>query len=335
MTGSENDGTTPMTMTMPPADTTPPPSAPSFSDINGLNSAQRLPAITTNPANTENDSITQSTNADDSISATDSDGNLMFHVVNGERVAVMVDNSNADWTGTNAPPLSTFSYIFDKDTGDRKTDLAEYKNGDFYAVTGFWYRSPTDFGVFADGSPRTVDLPTTGNARYKGNIGGQYWGDIATRTDDTGAPNISGSFVGNINLQVVIPSVGSNNTVLRGQIDILATDDLQDINFEWDGIMDNNGNGVFTGANQNQIACIDGCDDDPASSNLSARLVGDPVSIPGGENSGGFPAGIIGAFGIQDLPIGNTEVDMLGFFGAIHVDLCATTGTGDAAFCTK
>ena len=316
-------------MTPPTTDPTPPPPAPSFSDINGLNSAQRLPAITATQ-NTDGNGVTQSTEALDSVTAVTDNGNLMFHVVAGERVAVRVDNSNADWTGTNAPPLSTFSYIFDEDTGASKT-LAEYENGDFYAVTGFWYQSPTDFGVFADGSPRTVDLPATGSANYRGDVGGQYWGDTATRTDDTGAPNITGSFVGNINLQAI--TFDSNITGLNGAITIPADGILPDISLGWTSIIDNNRNGVYT--NTNRILCPAGCDEAPTASSLSARLVGDPVSIPGGANSDGWPAGVIGTFGLQDMRIGNSEVDILGFFGAIHEDLCAATGTGDDAFCTK
>ena len=323
--------TPPTTDPMPPADTTPPPPAPSFSDINSLNSAQRLLAITTNPANTDGNGITQSTNADDSISATDSAGNLMFHVVAGERVAVRVDNSNTDADWSEIPrPLSTFSYIFDEDTGVSKT-LAEYENGDFYAVTGFWHRSPTDFGVFVDGSPRTEPLPTTirASARYRGNVGGRHWGESTSGSGEL----FSNNFIGNINLRASIPADGSANTSLNGTINIPAHGVLPDISFGWSGAFDNNGNGVFT--RDNNIACHDGCGGDATADSVSTRFVGDPVSIPGGENSDGWPAGMIGAFSLQDLPIGNSEVDILGFFGAIHEDLCAATGTGDAAFCTK
>ena len=331
MTGGGDDGTTPM----PPADTTPPPPAPSFSDIDGLNSAQRLLAINA-VANTEKDSITQSTNADDSISATDSAGNLMFHVVNGERRAVMVDNSNANWAA-NPPPLSTFSYIFDKDTGDRKTDLAEYENGDFYAVTGFWYRDSDDFGVFVDGSPRTVDLPPSGSASYKGDVSGQYWGDPAG-AGNTDAPSISGNFIGNINLRAAIPASasGSNNTLLEGEINIPAGDDLPSINLAWTNMRDNNANGIFVG--NDFLLCLGGCNvSEPDASVFNARFVGNPVNIAGSANSEGWPAGIIGAFGLDELELSNgVEIDAIGFFGAIHEDLCAATETDDsAAFCTK
>ena len=328
----------PTTDPTPPADN-PPPSAPLFSAINSLNSAQRLPAINA-VANTENDSITQSTEAQDSVSAvTDSSDNLMFHVVNEERVAVMVDNSNADWTGTNAPPLSTFSYIFDEDTGASKT-LAEYENGDFYAVTGFWYRSPEDFGVFVDGSPLTEPLPTTGSARYKGNVGGQYWGDRATRTDDTGAPNISGDFSGNINLRTFFSSIRPDELFLSGDINIPAVNPLSIININFSSVSYDNGNGVF---NTVGAICLSGCGSTaagsaaPDASVFNARFVGNPVTNAAGDaNSGGWPAGIIGAFSLQDLLIGNSEVDILGFFGAIHEDLCAATASGgSAAFCTK
>ena len=322
-----------MCVAIPPADTPLPP-APNFNAINSLPSAQRLPVINA-VANTENDSITKSAPTQDSVSAVANNAGLGFFVNEGERADIRVDNLNpdADWTGTNAPSLSAFSYIFDKDTGDSKT-LADYENGDFYAVTGFWYRSPTDFGVFADGSPRTEPLPPSGSANYRGNVGGQYWGDIATRTDDTGAPNISGSFVGNINLQMNVSNNPNGDSFLTGQINIPAVNDLPFINFDLNDAFDNSGNGIFTGANL--IVCIEGCSD-PVADSMSARLVGDPVNIPGGDSEG-FPAGIIGAFGIQDMRIGNTEVDMLGFFGAIHEDLCAATGTGDTsdnAFCTK
>ena len=338
MTGGGDGETTPMPMNPdppdPPADN-PPPSAPLFSAINSLNSVQRLPAINA-VANTENDSITQSTEAQDSVSAvTDSSDNLMFHVVNEERVAVMVDNPDADWTGTNAPPLSTFSYIFDKDTGASKT-LANYNDGDFYAVTGFWYRDSSDFGVFVDGSPRTVDLPTTrsADARYRGNVGGSYWGYVAG-SGNTDAPSISGNFIGNINLRASIPAGSSNNTTLNGTINIPAVGNFPNINFEWIGIRDNNGNGIFTDTNMS--ICNFGCSDDATVDSFSARFVGDPVTnAADGADSGGFPAGIIGAFGIQGLPIGNpnVDIDILGFFGAIHENLCAATASDDsAAFC--
>ena len=338
MTGGGDGGTTPMTMTitppttdpMPPADTTPPPPAPSFSNVNSLTPGQRLPAITATQ-NTDGNGVTQSTEALDSVTAVTDNGNLMFHVVNGERRAVMVDNSNtdADWAENPRPLLST-SYIFDSGSFASKT-LAEYENGDFYAVTGFWYRDSSDFGVFADGSSRTVDLPATGIANYKGNVGGHYWGNFEG-AENTDAPAISGNFIGNINLRASIPTDGSVNTSLDGAINIPAGSILQDISLGWSGIFDNNGNGVFTGANR--ILCLGGCGGNSSTSNLSAQLIGDPVSIPGGENSEGFPAGIIGAFSLQGLPIGNSEVDMLGFFGAIHEDLCAATGTDDSeAFC--
>ena len=323
--------TPPTTEPMPPADTTPPPPLPDFNAINSLTSAQRSSAIT-NPANTENDSITKSAQTQDSVSVVANSAGLGFFVNNeGATVGIRVDNLNpdADWT-ENARPLLSTSYIFDSVSFASKT-LADYNDGDFYAVTGFWYRDSDDFGVFADGSPRTVDLPATGSANYRGNIGGQYWGDIATRTDDTGAPNITGSFVGNINLQAV--TINSNITGLSGAITIPADGILPDISLGWTLIFDNNRNGVYTDANR--IRCPAGCDESPTASSLSARLVGDPVSIPGGANSEGWPAGVIGTFGLQDMRIGNTEVDMLGFFGAIHEDLCAATGTGDNAFCTK
>ena len=317
-----------MCVAIPPVNNPPPP-APSFSDINGLTSAQRLPAITTNPANTDSNGVTQSTNADDSISATDSAGNLMFHVVNEERVAVMVDNSNADWTGTNAPPLSTFSYIFDKDTGASKT-LANYNDGDFYAVTGFWHRSPTDFGVFVDGSP-PEPLPTAGGANYKGNVGGQYWGEA---TSGSGTP-FSNNFIGNINLQVFFPPSLPGELFLSGDINIPEVNPLSIININFNSISYDKGNGVF---NTNGAICLSGCSsasfDDSV---INARFVGDRV-INGADDasSGGFPAGMIGVFSIDGLSTSDSKVDMLGFFGAIHENLCAATETVDSeAFCTK
>ena len=322
-----------MTMTTPMT-------IPDFNAINSLTPEQRLPAITTNPANTNDNGVTKSTNADDSISATDNDGNLMFHVVNGERESVMVDNSNADWTA-NPPSLSTSIDIFD-DTSFASKTLANYNDGDFYAVTGFWYRSPTDFGVFVDGSPidlNTNPLPTTGNARYRGNIGGQYWGDEAG-VENTGAPNISGNFIGNINLQVNISTLNPNYTFLTGQINIAADDNFSTaIDLSISEVRDNNRDGVFDNSDNSGIICSGGCGNFtfPNSHEVVARFVGDPVTNAAGDgNSDGWPAGIIGAFSLQDLPVGDSEVDMLGFFSAIHEDLClATASGGSAAFCTK
>ena len=335
MQGGDNGETTPMPMNPdppdPPADNPPPP-APSFSDINGLTSAQRLLAINV-VANTDSNGVTQSTEAQDSVSAvTDSSGNLMFHVVNEERVAVRVDNSNANWSEI-PRPLSTFNYIFDKDTGASKT-LAEYENGDFYAVTGFWYRSPADFGVFVDGSPRTVDLPTTGGANYRGNIGGQYWGDV-TGSGNTDAPEIFGNFIGNINLQAFFPPSLPGELFLNGDINIPAVNPLSIININFSSVSYDNGNGVF---NTHDSICLSGCGSAaPDNSVINARFVGNPVTNAAGDaNSGGWPAGMIGTFGVDGLSIGNSEVDILGFFGAIHEDLCAATASGgSAAFCTK
>ena len=334
MTGDGNPPTTDPTL---PADNPPPP-LPDFNAINGLTPAQRLPAINATQNTLSASGVTQSTEALDSVSAiTDSDDNLMFHVVAGERVAVRVNNSNpdADWTA-NPPPLLSTSYIFDSVSFASKT-LADYNDGDFYAVTGFWYRSPADFGVFADSSPRTVDLPTTrrASATYRGNVGGRYWGNAAG-SEDTDAPSISGNFIGNVNLQIAIATDDSGIPIISaGEISIPADDVLENIRIDMFAVFGDR-NGFFTGDSSN-IFCRIGCSATPDDTyNLIARFVGNPVTdAANGADSDGWPAGIIGTFGIDDLSINNAEVDMLGFFGAIHEDLCAATGTGDNAFCTN
>ena len=320
MTGGGNGGTTPMTMTMPPPTTDPMPPAdtplpppPDSNAINSLTSAQRLLAINA-VANTENDSITQSAQTQDSISAVANSAGLGFFVNNeGATVGIRVDNLNpdADWTGTNAPPLSTFSYIFDKTTGARKTNLAEYENGDFYAVTGFWYRDSDDFGVFVDGPPRTEPLPDTGSATYRGDIGGQAW-----------TPINQISFIGDIELQASFN--GDNNMVMGGGVNITFSGDTESSGYTLRDVIDSNDDGVFTGGSINCVALS--C----RSSSWSGRFVGNPVTNAADDaDSDGWPAGFIGTFGFQG------PVDVIGFFGAIHEDLCAATGTGDAAFCTK
>ena len=315
MTGGDNgEMTNPPTPT-PPANRTLP-SAPDFNAISSLTSAQRLPALTATQ-NTENDSITQSTEAQDSVSAvTDNEGNLRFHVVNEERESVIVDNSNANWAA-NPPPLSTFSYIFDKDSGARKT-LANYNDGDFYAVTGFWYRSPTDFGVFADGSPidlNTNPLPTAGSATYRGNVGGYLWGTSSSIT--------SRRITGDIELQA---SFSGGNMMMGGTANILTGVTSPQLTLH--NITD--GDGVFTGGS---ITC-ENCGNPNTDSSWGGRFVGNPVTNAADDaNSNEWPAGFVGAFSVHELE--GISIDIIGFFGAIHEDLCAATGTGNDVFCTK
>ena len=328
----------------PPIEDNPPPPAPSFSDINGLTSAQRLPAITATQNTLSVSGVTQSSRVSggvtqDSVSAvTDSAGNLMFHVVAGERESIMVDNSNpdADWTA-NPPPLLSTSYIFDRSSFASKT-LANYNDGDFYAVTGFWYRDSDDFGVFVDGSPRTEPLPTSGRATYRGNVGGQYWGDLAG-AGNTGAPTISGNFMGNIIINASIAADGTDRLAILGSINIPADSAIPNIQLDIEPAPDNNGDGVFMDSINNGITCSRGCSDIFLNNpKFSARLVGNPVTDAADDaSSGEWPAGIIGAFGFGELELSNgVEIDAIGFFGAIHEDLCAATGTaGSAVFCAK
>ena len=289
-------------------DTTPPPSAPSFSAINGLAPEQRLLAINATQ-NTDGNGVTQSTEAQDSVSAITDNGNLMFHVVAGERVAVMVDNSNPDADWSENPPLLSTSYIFDSGSFASKT-LADYENGDFYAVTGFWYRDSSDFGVFADGSPLTEPLPTTGSATYKGNFGAYDW-DIFDAGNNA-------NLIGNVELQASFN--GDNNMVMGGSASI---PNIVGVVFE--NIIDDDGDGVFTGGS---VECESGshCEGGGGSGSWGGRFVGSPVN-----NDDGWPAGFVGAFGIHR----NNLFDRIGFFGAVHEDLCAATGTGDNGFCTN
>ena len=295
----------------------PPPPEPDFNAINSLTFAQRSSALTITQ-NTNGNGVTQSTEALDSVSAiTDSDGNLMFHVVNGERVAVMVDNSNpdADWA-ENPPPLLSTSYIFDSASFASQT-LADYNDGDFYAVTGFWYRDSDDFGVFVDGSPRTEPLPTTGSATYRGNVGGYSWSSTAAGNS---------VFTGDVVLQA---SISGGNIAMGGTGN--ATIDEFPVQITFQDITNNDGGAVFI---DGSISCQTGCEGiDISISNWDGRFVGNPVNnAADGADSDGWPAGFVGAFSLR-LP---SIFDAIGTFGAIHENLCAATAAdGSAAFCTK
>ena len=295
----------------PPANAPLPPTL-LISNVNSLTPAQRLPALTATQ-NTENDSITQSAQAQDSVSAVANSDGLGFFVNNeGARAAIRIDNSNpgADWAA-NPPSLLSTSYIFDSGSFASKA-LADYENGDFYAVTGFWYRSPEDFGVFADGSPLTEPLPDTGSATYRGNWGAYGWDELD--------PNNNANLIGIVELQVSFN--GDNDMMMEGSASIPSNPAIAGIVFQ--NIIDDDGDGVFTGGSVNCMSQFF-CSGIGGSGSWGGRFVGSPVN-----NDDGWPAGFVGTFGIH-----KSTLDRIGFFGAIHEDLCAATGTGDAAFCTK
>ena len=320
MTGGDNGDTMPIT---PPANTPLPPTL-LISDVNDLTPAQRLPALTATQ-NTDGNGVTQSAQTQDSVSAVANSAGLDFYVNNeGATVAIRVDNSNpdADWT-TNPPSLLLTSYIFGSGSFASKA-LADYENGDFYTVTGFWYRNPTDFGVFVDGSPidlNTNPLPTTGSATYRGAMGGYIWNSEGRRENLSGTSFLEASFVG-------------GNMVMGGIInapDAPVITGILQVNLQ--NITDDDGDGVFTGGS---ITCSLGClDRDPTGSSWGGRFVGNPVDNgAGGPSSNEWPAGFVGVFGIQEGSEG--AFDAIGTFGAIHEDLCAATASDDsAAFCTK
>ena len=313
----------------PPPDT-PPPDAPSLSDI--LISQSERSDTLGRVANTGNNSRTQSTDSDDSISAVTDSGELIFHMVDGERVAVMVENSNADWMGDNAPPLFTDTYIFDETTFARQT-LADYESGDdLYIVSGFWFRDATDFGVFAEGPPlvnNLTGLSKGASATFRGKVGGRYWqypdGSTSVKS------SISGNLNGNIVINAEIVGLANFNTEINGNI-IIADSNISAINLTFSGT-DNGRDGIF---NSDSFLCASGCDDtDPEGvSRFGARFFGNAIDN-GAVNSDGWPAGIIGTFGIEEFTDGTNAFDALGYFSAIHEDLCAPTVASNAEFCTK
>ena len=217
----------------------------------------------------------------------------------------MVDNSGANWTGPNAPSLVSLvvtSYIFDNGSFNKAMALADYANGDFYIVSGFWHRSAADFGMFADGSPRTEPLPTTGSATYKGDVTGYYW---------TAQESTSSNFNGDVNIDV---SFDSGDVILEVEFDI-STPVGSNIKFDTEITTPNNMlNEAIT--DNDVFACGEGCTGSPQDSRINTRFVGNPVNIDGGGGSDEWPAGIIGAF------------------GAIHSGLCLATGEGEDAFCS-
>ena len=292
----------------PPANASLPPTL-LISDVNSLTPAQRSPALTATQ-NTDGNGVTQSAQTQDSVSVVANSAGLGFFVNNeGATVGIRVDNSNpdVDWT-TTPPSLLLSSYIFDSGSFASKA-LADYENNDFYIVTGFWYQSPTDFGVFADGSPLTEPLPDTGSATYRGDIEGRAW---------VGSNQVS--FMGDVELQASFN--GDNNMVMGGGGNVTFGGDFSSLGYTLRDVIDSNDDGVFTGG---RLTCDFTC----GNNSWSGRFVGNPVTnAAGNADSDGWPAGFIGTFGFRG------GSDGIGFFSAIHEDLCAATGTGDAAFCT-
>ena len=325
MTGGGNGGTTPMTMTPPTTEPTPPANAPlpptlSFSVFDRLTNDQFSPALTT-PINTDNDSITHGADPQDSVNAVTNSVGIGFFTDSGATVAFRVNNDREDWT-TNAPSLLMATYIFDDATFARKTDLADYENGDFYIISGFWHRNNTDFGVFADGSPydsTTHPLPTTGTATYRGKVYGY-----------TGLAGFSAEDDNNFNTDIILSATFSNSNIIIGGMfnDGGAIETLNPAQYILENITDNDRDGVFEGG---VITCTNCFVPAGADTSWSGRFVGNPIAnAANGGNSDGLPAGFIGAFGGQ-----LDSANIIGSFGTIHEDLCVATGTGDAAFCTK
>ena len=303
MTGGGDGGTTPMTMT-PPADTTPLPPTLSTTDLNDFTATQRrayrLPIISA----TQNtvSGITQSGVSADSVSAVMNDGGLDFYTdTDGMTVAIRVENENADWV-TTPPSLLISSYIFDGDFASRG-ELSEYENGDFYIVTGFWFRSTVDFGIFADGSPLIATLPTEGSATYRGNIVGYVLGLETTSHD--------GNFTGNIELLASFKDVGGDNRMTMEGAAFANIAGITAATFDFSDTPDGDGDGVFIDGN---VAVLGG------TGKWGGRFVGDSVS-----DSVDYPAGFVGTFSIRESV--NIGFDILGTFGTIHNDLCGATTT--------
>ena len=303
--------------------------APNFnSDFNNIFSEQRLRVITA-VVNTLNGSITRGTNEQDSISVKDKDGNLMLYTINENTLDIVEVNNlrtGSNWA-TNPPPIKSKGYIFDSGSFASKA-LTDYENGDYYFVTGFWFRDENDFGVFADGLSYTGNLLIHGSANYKGKINGYYWGN-EVGAESTDAPSISGDFSSDTNIVA---------TFTNNDIDLVANFNIElneiPIGIAVSGRDGNRDGGFYTvelESNANAL-CTSGCNANTKfiNSNLNARFVGNPVNINGGVDSNGYPAGIVGVFGFEIQNIGNFDIDLLGNFIGIFDDLCPATD-----FCTK
>ena len=225
--------------------------------------------------------------------------------------------------------IKTDVLFFDRATF--KDSTVDYTPGDFYFVSGFWYRDDTDFGVFADGPPAnsTGSIAPQTVATYNGNFNGYYWSDNPLAISLLG---VNGSLSGDVALTA---SFDSGITQMEGRVTIprdgieradggVVSDFIPgSIPFDLNNIPDSNSDGSFT---DGDISCGDACD-----SNWGGKFVGgafDNRATPN-VNTNGWPAGFVGTFGVSNAvggePPNHVQIDAIGYFGAIYDDLCALT----------
>ena len=238
--------------------------------------------------------------------------------------------------------IGGFAVIFDEGTFSNKTD---YETGDFYMASGFWHQSNDNFGTFADGTPRTVDLPTSGSATYEGFASAVYWSsERLDRFENAAFGNMFGrsdltvsfadsemQLAGGISMREYryLPGEGDRNMNEGDSIDDSISEFLDNpINFRLMPMTaDSDGN--FGNGN---VICFGECDEENAGgSTWGAQFVGNPITTDGGDDSGattgGWPAGLVGTFGADNFQIDGADFDILGNFVSIHSGLCVANGS--------
>ena len=264
-----------------------------------------------------------------------------------------VENTVAGWTDVaEDSDINSFS-IWNATTFAQKF-AEEYVPGDFYIISGFWYRDDNNFGVFADGTPRTEPLPTTGTATYEGGIAAIFWSEDPLGTSvDSRFENVEFGFLGGgIHMTA---SFDNADMQMNGRIDFsriffdggVVIDGVPDIteirdrdrpgmspyfSLNLESITDDNGDGGFTGGNINCEGCRN-----PTDSSWGGQFFINPVTTVGGRDpgatSGDWPAGFAGTLGADGVPFSGTNIDLLGDFVTFHSGLCDAVNDDSFQIC--
>ncbi|MGI9296403.1 MAG: hypothetical protein ACR2QC_00720 [Gammaproteobacteria bacterium] len=189
---------------------------------------------------------------------------------------------------------------------------SEYQSGDYYLVTGLWYKDDNDFGVFADGPELTADLPTSGSATYEGGANGIYWDRSRTLIGAQGfqADVTFNAVVQNGGVQISgrAGNVMRHDTAENAAVPILENREVifNELTYQSPGVAGGT------------VDCSPGCSVQGGS--WGGQFHGNP---PAGGETNGWPFSFNGTFGIQGLDYEGDLYDALGTFSTVHGDLDA------------
>ena len=236
-----------------------------------------------------------------------------------------IENSVEGWAGSeSSPPPDTYlvarGSISDGSTLQAKE---EYEPGDYYYVTGFWYRDANDFGVFTDATPRTEPLPASGSATYslERGLAAYFWnnGTGASFGYLTGDLELNASFNDDDNMQIS-GSADINKARIWDGNDF-GPERTGSLLLNFNNIVDTDGDGGFVGGDITCPQCVT-----QGASSWGGQFFGNPLTLTAGEfagdSSGEWPTEFGGTFAAKNLLLSDgVNLDLLGWLAANHSGL--------------